>query len=95
VALEERKAIESIPRGVDREIDVVQAVKFFKNGADSVRCVLGECPVWDHRNNMLWWVDVVRGSVQLWDATTNQLTRFKIGDGHVAGFAIPTCDGRT
>lgn len=37
---------------------------------------LSEGPVWDHRQNCLWWVDIPRPAIHRWDATTNEVATF-------------------
>jgi sugar lactone lactonase YvrE len=31
--------------------------------ACQISCILGEGPVWDHRNNRIFWVDIIRGEI--------------------------------
>ena len=54
------------------------------------KCTLSEGPVWDHRQNCLWWVDIPCATIYRWDATTNEVKRIVVpGITHI-GFAIPT-----
>jgi sugar lactone lactonase YvrE len=40
------------------------------------QCTLAEGPVWDHRQNCLWWVDIPRPAIHRWNATNNEITTF-------------------
>ncbi len=54
--------------------------------------ILGEGPVWDHRNRILYWVDITRGHLQAYDYLTggNQIHEM----GQYVGAAVPTVDGK-
>lgn len=41
--------------------------------------VLGEGPLWDEKNSVLWWVDIVEGHVHRFDPETKQDKIFSIG----------------
>jgi sugar lactone lactonase YvrE len=48
--------------------------------AVSAQCQLGEGPVWDPDRGLLWWVDLLAGSVHAIDPSTGARTRFDAGD---------------
>jgi sugar lactone lactonase YvrE len=48
--------------------------------AVSAQCQLGEGPVWDPDRGLLWWVDILAGSVHAIDPSTGARTRFGAGD---------------
>jgi sugar lactone lactonase YvrE len=48
--------------------------------AVSAQCQLGEGPVWDLDRGLLWWVDLLAGSVHAIDPSTGARTRFDAGD---------------
>ncbi|MFH5833990.1 SMP-30/gluconolactonase/LRE family protein [Halalkalibaculum sp. DA384] len=48
---------------------------------------LAECPVWDERENQLYWVDILSGILYRYDARRKQNTGFEIGE-HVGSFAM-------
>ena len=49
--------------------------------------ILGEGPVWDHRINQLWWVDIPNGLVHCYNPADNTNKSFSIGQ--MVGAAIP------
>jgi len=53
---------------------------------------LGEGPVWDHRQNTLFWVDILKGHLQAYDyrAGTNKV--FPMGE--FTGTVVPTTGGK-
>ena len=52
--------------------------------------ILGEGPVWDHRNRMLYWVDITRGHLQAYDYLSGSNEVFEMGE--YVGVAVPTTD---
>lgn len=48
--------------------------------AVSAQCQVGEGPVWDPDRGLLWWVDLLAGSVHAIDPSTGARTRFDAGD---------------
>jgi sugar lactone lactonase YvrE len=44
------------------------------------RCILGEGPVWDHRQNRLLWVDIIEGHIHQFIPSTNVFTTFVVGE---------------
>ena len=52
---------------------------------------LGEGPVWDHRNNTLYWVDILKGYVQAYDYQLGSNRIYKMGE--FTGAVVPTTDG--
>ena len=48
--------------------------------AVSAQCQLGEGPVWDPDRGLLWWVDLLAGTVHAIDPSTGARTRFDAGD---------------
>jgi sugar lactone lactonase YvrE len=53
---------------------------------------LGEGPVWDHRNGILYWVDIEQGNVQAYDHQSGKNTVYPMGE--YVGAAVPAEDGR-
>ncbi|MEZ4969697.1 MAG: SMP-30/gluconolactonase/LRE family protein [Flavobacteriaceae bacterium] len=51
---------------------------------------LAEGPVWDHRNNTLWWVDILNGHLHSFNQENNAHKTYSIGQ--YIGAAIP-CKG--
>jgi sugar lactone lactonase YvrE len=43
------------------------------------RAVLGECPLWDDREGVLWWVDVSQGRLHRLDPATGADARVDVG----------------
>lgn len=56
------------------------------------KAVLGECPVWDDRQNMLYWVDILSGNLFRLEPQINNLTVFDIGE-HIGSFALRENNG--
>jgi len=54
--------------------------------AVSAQCQLGEGPVWDPDRGLLWWVDLLAGSVHAIDPSTGARTRFDAGDAVEVAF---------
>jgi sugar lactone lactonase YvrE len=48
--------------------------------AVSAQCQLGEGPVWDPDRGLLWWVDILAGTVHAIDPSTGTRTPFSVGD---------------
>jgi sugar lactone lactonase YvrE len=44
------------------------------------RAVIGECPVWDPREGVLWWVDIPRGEVHRYDPDDHADRAFTFDD---------------
>ncbi|MEO9853159.1 MAG: SMP-30/gluconolactonase/LRE family protein [Reichenbachiella sp.] len=53
--------------------------------------ILGEGPVWDHRVNQLWWVDIPRGLVYCYDPENEENKTYSVGQ--MVGAAIPCEEG--
>lgn len=49
--------------------------------------VLGECPVWDDRQNFLYWVDILSGNLFRYDPKTQKNHVYDIGE-HIGSFAL-------
>lgn len=49
--------------------------------------VLGECPVWDDRQNLFYWVDILSGNLFRYDPQQNKNNVFDIGE-HIGSFAL-------
>lgn len=69
---------------------VVQAVVCLPLGM-AVADRLGEGPTWDHRTQRLTWVDILGGSLNVWDWATNGAARFRLRND-LLGFAVPCSD---
>lgn len=54
--------------------------------------LLGECPVWDDRKNLLYWVDILSGNLFRYNPQQNKNTVFDIGE-HIGSFALRKNDG--
>lgn len=54
--------------------------------------VLGECPVWDDRHNLLYWVDILSGNLFRYDPKQQKNTVFDIGE-HIGSFALREKEG--
>lgn len=54
--------------------------------------VLGECPVWDDRQNLLYWVDILSGNLFCYDPRQNKNNVFDIGE-HIGSFALRENEG--
>ena len=54
--------------------------------------ILGEGPVWDHRHNILYWVDISKGHLQAFDYLTGSNQLFEMGQ--YVGAAVPTEDNK-
>lgn len=54
----------------------------FKNDA-----TLGECPVWDEKNNLLYWVDILSGELYRYNPVEEEHTVFPINE-HIGSFAL-------
>lgn len=65
--------------------DVVAAVR----GKD----LLGEGPVWDPRQNCLWWVNIRGPELQSYDPVTRAHRRYKVPGTHVGSFALRQSGG--
>jgi len=54
-----------------------------------VKCeaTLGECPVWDEQNQLLYWVDILSGKLFRYDPVRQDLSIFEIGE-HLGSFAL-------
>ena len=52
---------------------------------------LGEGPVWDHRSNTLYWVDIEKGNLQAYDYYAGKNTIYQMGE--FVGAAVPTEQG--
>lgn len=48
---------------------------------------LAECPVWDERENLLYWVDILSGQLYRYDPVQKENTGFEIGE-HIGSFAL-------
>lgn len=53
--------------------------------------ILGEGPIWDHRNNTFWWVDIPNGLIHRRDWNADEDKVFDIGQ--MVGAAIPCQNG--
>lgn len=51
---------------------------------------LGEGPVWDHRNHVLYWVDILKGHIQAYDYHHDVNTIYEMGE--FVGAVVPTSD---
>lgn len=49
--------------------------------------VLAECPVWDERRNLLYWVDILSGNLFQYDPELKKRSIFDIGE-HIGSFAL-------
>ncbi|MDX1640432.1 MAG: SMP-30/gluconolactonase/LRE family protein [Balneolaceae bacterium] len=49
--------------------------------------ILGECPVWDDRQNLLYWVDILSGNLFRYNPNLQKTTVFDIGE-HIGSFAL-------
>ena len=62
----------------------------------NVECVwplgatIGEGPVWDARHNILWFVDIRRGSLHRWNPSDARGTSFMVGG--LPSFVLPSTD---
>ena len=45
----------------------------------SLNCTLAEGPVWDEREQVLWWVNILAGELHRYDPVTGQNRMFQIG----------------
>lgn len=52
---------------------------------------LGEGPVWDHRSNILYWVDIEKGNLQAYDYQTGKNKVYQLGE--FVGAAVPADNG--
>ncbi len=52
---------------------------------------IGEGPIWDARNNLLYWVDIMGGKVQSFDPATNCHSQIPIGQA--VGTVVPRSTG--
>lgn len=48
---------------------------------------LAECPVWDEREALLYWVDILSGKLSRYDPHKNENTEFEIGE-HIGSLAL-------
>lgn len=53
---------------------------------------LAECPVWDERRNLLFWVDILSGVIFQYDPDQKKQVLFDIGE-HIGSFALREEDG--
>jgi sugar lactone lactonase YvrE len=49
---------------------------------------LGECPIWDPRQNCLWWVDIRGPVLQSYDPASGAHRRHRLPGTHVGSFAL-------
>lgn len=63
-------------------IPSVQAELEFKQSA-----ILGECPVWDAQQNLLYWVDILSGNLFQYNPITKNRVVHDIGE-HIGSFAL-------
>lgn len=54
--------------------------------------ILAECPVWDERQNLLYWVDILSGSLFQYDPGQKKQVVFDIGE-HIGSFALREEEG--
>lgn len=54
--------------------------------------LLGECPVWDERQNHLYWVDILSGNLFRYDPRQDKNFVYDIGE-HIGSFALREKDG--
>jgi sugar lactone lactonase YvrE len=44
------------------------------------RCILGEGPVWDHKNQRILWIDIVQGHIHQFTPATKTFKSFPVGE---------------
>lgn len=54
---------------------------------------LGECPIWDPRQQCLWWVNINGPELQAWDPARQAHRRYPLPGRHVGSFALRASGG--
>ncbi|MBP85370.1 MAG: hypothetical protein CMJ64_01420 [Planctomycetaceae bacterium] len=55
------------------------------------QATLGEGPIWDQRDNILWWIDINEHKLHRFDPATHEKETFDVGQR--VGTVVPRCSG--